>query len=65
MTQILNLTLLAPDIQEALLFLPLVEEGKPEASEKGLRKVCGEADWGRQRELIQMTEKCHNRVASP
>lgn len=40
MTQILNLTLLAPDIQEKLLFLDPVEEGKPRVSEKGLRKTC-------------------------
>ncbi len=49
MTQILNLTLLSPDIQEALLFLPPVVEGKPEISEKGLRPVCAELDWARQR----------------
>jgi hypothetical protein len=28
LTQIMNLTVLAPDIQEALLFLPLVERGR-------------------------------------
>ncbi len=49
MTQILNLTLLAPDIQERLLFLDPVEEGKPEVSEKGLRKLCAEMRWERQR----------------
>ena len=32
MTQILNLTLLAPDIQEALLNLPPVEQGKPSSA---------------------------------
>jgi len=53
MTQILNLTLLAPDIQEALLCLPPVVEGKPEISEKGLRPVCAEVDWGRQRVLVR------------
>ncbi len=52
MTQILNLTLLAPDIQERLLFLDPVEEGKPEVSEKGLRKLCAEMAWGRQRMLV-------------
>jgi hypothetical protein len=52
MTQILNLTLLAPDIQEALLCLPAVVEGKPEISEKGLRPVCAEVDWERQRGLV-------------
>lgn len=50
MTQILNLTLLAPDIQEELLNLPSVEEGKPEVCEKGLRKTCAELDWEKQRE---------------
>ena len=49
MTQILNLTLLAPDIQERLLFLDPVEEGKPEVSEKGLRNLCAEMRWERQR----------------
>jgi hypothetical protein len=49
MTQILNLTLLAPDIQERLLFLGPVEEGKPEVSEKGLRKACAVVAWERQR----------------
>ncbi len=52
MTQILNLTLLAPDLQEALLFSPLVVAGKPEVSEKGLRKACGELDWARQRAML-------------
>jgi hypothetical protein len=53
MTQILNLTLLAPDIQEQLLFLDPVEEGKPEVSEKGLRKLCAQMAWERQRERLQ------------
>jgi hypothetical protein len=49
MTQILNQTLLAPDIQEKLLFLDHVEGGRPEVSEKGLRRVCAVALWERQR----------------
>ena len=52
MTQILNLTLLAPDIQERLLWLDPVEEGKPEMNEKMLRRVCSEVGWGRQRTLV-------------
>ena len=51
MTQILNLTLLAPDIQEWLLFLDPVEQGKSEVSEKGLRRMCAEVNWARQREM--------------
>ncbi len=49
MTQILNLTLLAPDIQERLLCLEPVEEGKAELNEKMLRLVCAEVGWERQR----------------
>ncbi len=45
MTQILNLTLLAPKIQERLLFLDPLEEGKPEVSEKGLRQLSAEVHW--------------------
>lgn len=52
MTQILNLTLLAPDIQEQLLFLDPVEEGKPEVSEKALRRISAEVNWGRQRDRM-------------
>lgn len=51
MTQILNLTLLAPDIQERLLFLDPLEEGKSEMNEKMLRRVCAEVGWERQRTL--------------
>lgn len=54
MTQILNLTLLAPDIQARLLFLEPVEEGKPEVNEKGLRQVCAEVDWGQQRNRLAL-----------
>lgn len=50
MTQILNLTLLAPDIQEELLFLPRVTEGKSAIHEKMLRPVSSAIDWKQQRE---------------
>ncbi len=52
MTQILNLTLLAPDIQEWLLHLPPVSEGKAEITEKGLRPVCAEMAWEQQRQIL-------------
>jgi len=51
MTQIMNLNHLAPDIQEELLFLPLVAEGKDRIHEKMLRPVAGEVNWQRQRTL--------------
>ncbi len=53
MSQIMNLLLLAPEIQERLLFLPKVT-GKDVVTEKMLRKVVEEMDWVRQRESIRM-----------
>jgi hypothetical protein len=54
-TQIMNLTLLAPDIQETLLFLPRVVGGKDPVTEKELRPVVAEVEWGRQREVVSIT----------
>lgn len=51
MTQIMNLLNLAPDIQEAILFLPHVERGKDPMTELELRAVASDVDWGRQREV--------------
>ena len=48
-TQILNLTLLAPDIQEAILFLPRVRRGRDPLRETHLREVAALPDWSRQR----------------
>jgi len=52
-SQILNLTLLAPDIQEALLFLPRVTAGKAPIHEKLLRPISAKTDWAEQREMWQ------------
>jgi len=49
MTQIMNLLHLAPDIQEALLFLPPTKDGREPIHEKLLRPIAAEMDWGRQR----------------
>jgi hypothetical protein len=51
MSQILNLTLLAPDIQEELLFLPRVTAGKPVIHEKLLRPIAAAVDWDKQRAM--------------
>lgn len=51
MTQIMNLLHLAPDIQEALLFLPRVVEGKDPVTEKLLRPIAAETCWRKQREM--------------
>jgi hypothetical protein len=48
-TQIMNLLNLAPDIQEAILFLTRVEVGHAAISEWQVRPIAGEVDWARQR----------------
>lgn len=50
-TQIMNLLHLAPDIQEALLFLPRVEHGRDPIQERQLRPIAAIADWRKQRKL--------------
>jgi hypothetical protein len=41
MKQIMNLLMLAPEIQEELLFLPRMEEGRGEVSLRDLQHVVG------------------------
>ena len=50
MTQILNLLLLAPDIQEELLFLPPAKRGPEIITERTLRYVLRTPLWCEQRE---------------
>lgn len=50
-TQIMNLRLLAPDIQEKLLFLERVHSAKDTVKLRDLQAVALEADWGRQGEI--------------
>ena len=50
-TQILNLLHLAPDIQEALLHLPPVVQGREQISERQIRPIAAEIDWGVQRAM--------------
>jgi len=47
-TQLLDLTLLAPDIQEEVLGLEAVDGLEP-VTERGLREVIGTLDWAEQR----------------
>jgi hypothetical protein len=49
MTQIMNLLLLAPDIQEAILALPRVKHGRDPIVETHLRPIVAKFDWRRQR----------------
>jgi len=59
-TQIMNLLLLAPDIQEEILFLPRTRSGRDPIREIMLRPIAAVLDWQKQRrmweELKQRTE---------
>lgn len=64
-TQIMNLLMLAPDIQEEILFLSLVTEGHDPIKEWQVRPIAAEAVWVRQRKawetLIQETQAGHGK----
>ena len=60
MTQIANLLLLAPEIQEAILDLPQVTNGRDPISKRALRRIVVEADWNRQLEI--WNEVVHERT---
>jgi hypothetical protein len=49
-TQIMNLLLLAPDIQEAILFLPRIVRGDDTIILRKLQTVAAEVHWPKQRE---------------
>jgi hypothetical protein len=51
LTQIMNLLLLAPDIQEELLFLPRTTHGRDHITEPRLRAIASLPDWRKQRRL--------------
>jgi len=51
MTHIMWLTNLAPEIQEAILFLPRVESGPDTVKEIEVRQIARVMDWGVQRRL--------------
>ena len=51
MTQLMNLLHLAPDIQEDLLHLPPVAEGRDPVTERDLRPIARLRDWGEQRRV--------------
>ena len=48
-TQIMSLLNLAPDLQEQLLDLPAAESGRAVVTERKLREIVAELDWGVQR----------------
>ena len=50
-TQIMNLLQLAPEIQEAILFLPRTQKGRDPIREIMVRPIAAEPDWRKQRRL--------------
>ena len=50
-TQILNLLLLAPDIAEEIMFLPLVHRGPDPIKERMIRPLTHERLWSKQRQM--------------
>ena len=50
-TQIMNLLVLAPDIQESLLFLPPVDRGRDPIHLRQLQPLARVLDWRKQRRL--------------
>ena len=50
-TQVMNLLCLAPDVQEALLFLPLTLSGRDAVKEWQVRPIAAEANWEVQRRM--------------
>ena len=60
MTQIMSLLLLAPDIQEEILFLPRVRSCRDTIQEKAVRPITAVPDWRKQRvmwrNLVQRPE---------
>ncbi|MCH1496844.1 MAG: hypothetical protein L7U72_16610 [Rubripirellula sp.] len=49
MTHIMWLTNLAPEIQEAILFLPRIESGPDTVTEIKVRQIARVMEWGVQR----------------
>lgn len=55
MTQIMNLLHLAPEMQEEILFLPPVTEGRDTVNERDFRRSVALLLWKRQKELCGLT----------
>lgn len=59
LTQIMNMLLLAPDIQEELLFLPRTIAGRHPVTEHDMRGIAAVPDWRNQRRLWNaLTTSC-------
>jgi hypothetical protein len=61
-TQIMNLLMLAPDIQEEILFLPPFSRGREQILLRDLQPVAAEPIWSRQRKLWRSISMCEDRT---
>lgn len=51
LTQVMHLASLAPDVQQDILLLRPVERGRDPVTERDLRPIVAQLDWGRQRAM--------------
>lgn len=58
MTQIMNLLHLAPEIQEAILFLESVEKGRDPITERDLRPIAQVLNWSEQKTCWKFLLSC-------
>ena len=62
-TQIMNLLLLAPEIQEAILDMPPVTTGRDPVTERTLRPIVAKAEWTKQGRLwnhgVDLEDQAH------
>ena len=61
-SQIMNLLVLAPDIQEALLFLPRTERGRDPIHLRQLQPLAAVLNWGQQRSLWRTLQANSGRI---
>jgi len=65
LSQIMGMLSLAPDIQEAILFLPRVDKGRDRMAERDvrrdLRRVMGSLDWDVQSRLCSVNRLSQGR----
>ena len=57
LTQIMNLLHLAPDIQEEILNLPSVANGRDSIAERHVRAITGQQSWSRQRRMWSVIQR--------
>jgi hypothetical protein len=60
-SQIMNLLNLAPDIQEAILFLPRTERGRDPIHLRQLQPIAAAPDWRKQRRMWRELQEASSR----